>query len=401
MNPLSPTFCILAITAAFVSCYFTAKTGGISSIESRHASIDGLRGYLAFAVFLHHSAVWYFYLHTGSWAVPPSNLYTHLGQTSVALFFMITGFLFYTKLLESRSQGMDWGRFFISRILRLLPLYLFAMLLLVLITIYRSNGTLNEPAWVTAKSVIKWLLFTIFGAPALNGLSDTWIVMAGVTWTLTYEWLFYLGLPLLALTVRSVPPMPYLLVGIMGVAFALNAGVELNNFLAFAGGIFASFAVRQDAIRKVAASKIASPILIICFVVIVSLFQSAYGYPQLVLITVGFTLIAGGCNLYGLFTNVASKKMGEMAYSIYLLHGIILFTIINLILGVDTVTRMPPLSYWLLIIGITPIVIIVSHMTYVRIEKPSMNQVSAVAGWFNRRFRAEVKVPNHLSPDMK
>ncbi|MFZ1556937.1 MAG: hypothetical protein WAT38_12200, partial [Nitrospira sp.] len=38
---------------------------------ARYSCIDGLRGYLAFAVFLSHSSIWYFYLRSGTWDVPP------------------------------------------------------------------------------------------------------------------------------------------------------------------------------------------------------------------------------------------------------------------------------------------------------------------------------------------
>ncbi|MCC9001654.1 MAG: acyltransferase, partial [Candidatus Competibacter sp.] len=58
------------------------------SATPRYPSLDGLRGYLALAVFVSHSSIWYFYLRTGTWDVPPSNVYTQLGQGSVTLFFM-------------------------------------------------------------------------------------------------------------------------------------------------------------------------------------------------------------------------------------------------------------------------------------------------------------------------
>ena len=115
--------------------------------EGRYATIDGLRGYLAFFVFLHHGTIWYFYLRTGMWEAPPSNLYNQFGQSSVALFFMITGFLFWTKLLEAPHKPIDWGRLFVSRVLRLMPLYLCAMLLVLLTVAILSNGTLVDSAW--------------------------------------------------------------------------------------------------------------------------------------------------------------------------------------------------------------------------------------------------------------
>lgn len=386
MNPTNPIFALLALLFAVVPCFFIAKKISVREPLRRYNSIDGLRGHLAFAVFLHHSIIWYFYLHTGKWAVPPSNFYTNLGQASVVLFFMITGFLFYTKIIENRNSGLDWTKFYLSRLLRLVPLYLFAMFLLFLIIIYRSNATLNEPALALAKNLMKWLGFTILGAPGLNGFSDTWIVMAGVTWSLPYEWFFYFALPLLALTVRAVPPTPYLIFSMASVVFAVKLNFEVFNLLAFGGGIFAALAVRHQLIRNIATSKIASPLLMTSFVIVISFFPTTYGYIQLALISVCFTLIAGGCNLYGLFTNIVSTTLGEMAYSIYLIHGIILFTVIDLIIGIDNAIKFSPLSYWLLIISLTPIVVFTSFTSFMLIERPLMTKVTTFNIWLHSKF---------------
>ncbi|RYZ83642.1 MAG: acyltransferase, partial [Proteobacteria bacterium] len=91
----------------------------LQEASTRFVSIDGLRGYLAFAVYLHHSCIWYFYLQTGRWEVPPSSLYTMLGQGAVALFFMVTSFLFATKILYSKANRIDWFGFYILRAARL------------------------------------------------------------------------------------------------------------------------------------------------------------------------------------------------------------------------------------------------------------------------------------------
>lgn len=386
LNPANPIFSLLATLVALVTCRLLTKRATALKTENRFGSIDGLRGYLAFAVFVHHSAIWYFYLQSGKWTVPPSNLYTHFGQTSVAIFFMITGFLFYTKLIESRSTGIDWSKFFIARLLRLMPLYLFSVSLLFLITIYRSNGALNEPVWATAKNLIKWLTFTVFGAPGINGFSDTWVVMAGVTWSLPYEWFFYFALPVMAFTVRSVPPAPFLLASLSSIAFAYTYGLENHHLLAFGGGIFAALVNRSNAIRTIGRSWLAPLVVVACFVSVVALFPTAYGYPQLMLISVAFTLIAAGCSLYGIFTNSVSKALGEMAYSIYLLHGIFLFTVIDLIVGRENVAQMSPLAYWLLIVTMTPLMILGSFATFNRIEKPLMGQAPHLITWLHRRL---------------
>ena len=38
--------------------------------QSRYASVDGLRGYLAFGVFIHHMAITWSFLHTAAFNMP-------------------------------------------------------------------------------------------------------------------------------------------------------------------------------------------------------------------------------------------------------------------------------------------------------------------------------------------
>ena len=125
---MDPTSLLPAIGAILLALATAALLPHIIQLPiaspPRYSTIDGLRGYLAFAVFLSHSSIWYFYLHFGRWDVPQSNFYTHLGQSSVTLFFMITGFLFWSKLLDGRVQPIDWSRLYLSRLFRLVPLYL-------------------------------------------------------------------------------------------------------------------------------------------------------------------------------------------------------------------------------------------------------------------------------------
>lgn len=109
MDPVSPYPAIAALFLGLACAWCIARRAGGPPEQGRFASIDGLRGYLAFFVFLHHSAIWYFCLRTGQWKVPPSNLYTHFGQSSVAMFFMITGFLFSLKLID-RPMESRFGR---------------------------------------------------------------------------------------------------------------------------------------------------------------------------------------------------------------------------------------------------------------------------------------------------
>lgn len=380
MDPVSALPAIASLVVAVATAFLLVWRFGAPTGLGRYAAIDGLRGYLALFVFLHHSCIWYFFPKTGQWNVPPSNLYTHFGQSGVALFFMITGFLFFTKLIDGKTQSIDWLRLFISRFLRLVPLYLFAILLMFLIVACISGEHLVEPLPVLLKKLLQWIGFTVLGAPDLNGISPTAIV-AGVTWSLPYEWLFYFSLPMLALTVRVIPPIPFLAISIACIASMAYLQPEPVHLASFLGGIASAFLVRSSRFCSFATRHISSLIALGCISVAVAFFPSADGYVQLFLLSIAFSLIACGNSMFGILTHPASRTLGEMAYSIYLLHGILLFTTFYFIIKLSNAATFSALSHWLLIIGITPILVLGSYLTFRLIESPAMHSTARATTW--------------------
>lgn len=128
MSALHPAFALAPLLLCLACLPLLARSLPAEAAPSRFVTIDGLRGFLAFFVFLHHGAIWHGYLRTGLWQLPASPLFTHFGQASVALFFMITSFLFWTRLLTSAPGRIDWLQLYSSRVLRLVPLYASACL---------------------------------------------------------------------------------------------------------------------------------------------------------------------------------------------------------------------------------------------------------------------------------
>lgn len=398
MDPVSPLPAIACLLMAVATAFILMRKFGAPPDQGRFTTIDGLRGYLAFFVFMHHSSVWYFYLRTGQWKVPPSNLYTHFGQSSVLIFFMITGFLFFSKLIDGRTKSIDWGKLFVSRLLRLVPLYLFVMLLLFAVVAWLSNGTLNEPIPKLLNEVVQWLVFTIPGAPNLNGIQRTWTIVAGVTWSLPYEWLFYCSLPLLALTVRVIPPFRYIALSIVCVTGLILLDPQFHflkqmsaPLLSFLGGIAAAFTVRSDSFRRFAVRWTSSIILLGCIVLAIAAYPSINGPVPVFLLAVAFILIAGGNTLFGVLVSPVSRTLGEMAYSIYLLHGITLFVVFNFMLGITASSELTPLTHWLLMVLITPVLVSVSFITFRLIESPAMHSTSAFTAWLRARLTPRSK----------
>lgn len=387
-DPVSPLPALAALLLAFGTAVLLQRRFGAPAPAARFASIDGLRGYLAFGVFLHHACLWFFYPRSGAWQLPPSRLYTHLGHSSVALFFMITGFLFFSKLIDARERPLDWLRLFVSRVLRLVPLYLVVMLLLFAAVAALSGGELHEPARTVTKQALRWLGFTMLGNPPINQVEATKIVVAGVTWSLPYEWFFYGLLPLLALTVGVRPGWPWLLVGFATLAGLLNWHALPVHLWAFAGGIAAAWGARWPALCRFAAGRPATFLLLAALATAVGGFPVATHLGVVALLGLAFVLVACGNTGFGLLLHPASRLLGDMAYSVYLLHGMLLFGLFHFVLGVDRPgAALNPTAHWAWVLALSPVVVLVSFASFRAIEAPTMRATTAVTAALRRRFQ--------------
>jgi len=131
------------------------------SRDHRTATLDGLRGFLALSVFVHHLMVTHGHIGRGEWTFPPSGFHTLLGQAGVGVFFMITGFLFWGKLLDAKGRP-DWRSLYAGRLWRIGPTYLLAVGLMFLVVAWRTGFELREPAWSVLGAMLQWLALGIW-----------------------------------------------------------------------------------------------------------------------------------------------------------------------------------------------------------------------------------------------
>jgi peptidoglycan/LPS O-acetylase OafA/YrhL len=384
MNPTSFAPAILSILLALAFCYLAKSRIGLPNSESRQLPIDGLRGYLAFFVFLHHSSIWYFYLHDNTWKNPPSALYFDLGFCSVSAFFMITGFLFFKKVLDSDQNPIDWTRLYSSRVARLVPLYLFVVAFVAIIIGFKSNWALANPTERIVLDISKWLAFTIPGAPDINGVSHTWLITAGVTWTLPHEWKFYASLPFFALLFRKKVPAVLMVSGIVIFALWHPNGTVLTSFFS---GMLAAIFSKKEWFKKFASSQSASYVALFSqsLLFIVPVENSDWYIP---IIGIAFALIANGCDFFGILNWSSSRVLGEISYSIYLLHGVFLYIVHNFLFGAGIEVSLSPVQYWLLNVSYVPILLGLCSLTFVFIERPGIALTPKLTAFAKSLFRS-------------
>ncbi len=386
MNIDSPLFAILILALMLGCAWLTLRLAPIELPDGRLTSIDGLRGFLAVSVFIHHAMIWRDYLLLGRWQAPESNLYNELGQSSVGLFFMVTGFLFTRRLLDTE---MDWVRLYAGRVMRLAPLYLFAITLMFALVAWRSDFTLHQPAHDVVVQSLRWLSFG-FWAPPINGVAETGTMTAYVTWTLPWEWKFYLALPFIAFGLRHRQKRAVFALGIAVVALLLMFTSMPRFFLC---GFAAAVLVRDPRWLAFARTRRASLVVIVCLLATLLLFHGAFKLAPMVLLAVVFAIIAGGNTLYGALAWRPSRLLGEISFSVYLLHGLLLFVMFRTVLPAPE--ELSAMQHWLAVIGAAPILFLASLCTFWFVEREGIRHTDALNGWVRGRFpflRAAVKV---------
>lgn len=358
MSITSPLFVLLILAVAIGSVWLIDRVTPIPLASGRVQGIDGLRGYLAGMVFIHHACIWYFFLRSGHWEKPASNFYTELGRSSVALFFMITAYLFTGRIL--RAKTIAWNRLYVSRLLRITPLlivhHLAALLVLVFIRLAHVP--------------------TVF-----NGIdTDRKVLLtAAVSWTLDFEWIFYLMLPLLAL-LRGMK-LPLVLVAISALmVLERQPEVWSENMLPFIGGIVAAlvgYRGQHGFAGRFASSVPASVLVLACLTAAYGLGRDLPVAVWLALLTVAFTLVANGNTVFGVLSWRLSRVFGEITYSVYLLHGLVLFLAFRVVAGIPAAQAFTPVMHWLLIAAATPFLVALSVLSWRYIEQPCLRRVDA------------------------
>ena len=378
----STPWALLGVAAVYLAAVATLRFGVGSMVpepsSDRYASLDGLRGFLALFVLSHHSFYWYGKLTTGAWTMP-SILYENLGKSSVCLFFMVSSFLFYSKILAAPRINFDWTRFAVSRLFRIAPLYLCAILFLLIEVGIASHWHINTNTQTLTSSILSWLSFTISGQPEINQVKDTSLMIAGVTWSLVYEWIFYAALPLLALlSARRVPRITLLLSLAISLIFYRRIHPNPLIMLAFLGGIIAAIIVRWGRINPLLRSSWLAPVLIALLYKAWTIHYKPWNPETLLILTIFFTAIAAGNSIFGTLDKPVARKLGEVSYGIYLFHGLILYGTFQL----SPLRQLPalqnPTIYLAAILTITMLTVSLSSIGFRMVEAPAMALVNPI-----------------------
>lgn len=318
----------------------------------------GMDAWRAVAVLLVFSVHYMSLFYPGSELSSYGAFFRQLGHGGVDLFFVLSGFLLYAVFLKKPHQKRSTYLF--SRAKRIFPAYWVALsAYAVLFALGMSDKAPDGVSeWISEGWKNVFLVSPVFG-------EDPWMV---VSWTLTFEWGWYLALPLifscgfhqLSPGIRqSVLCAAWL---ITGVCFGAGGGPEQIS-LFFAGAILAEFKDRCEnqatLIRGFAA------VMLLCSGVVM---YSHALWCSILLSGAGWALclslaIRPAGEIKRCWT--AFVSLGKISYSFYLWHGLALHAtlVVTGHTGIWWVSL--PLSF--------SIATMVSYASYQWVEQPALH----------------------------
>ncbi len=351
-------------------------------LSRRIATLDGLRGFLALSVFLHHGLVYRGYLETGEWRGTP-GLPDMLGSGAVALFFMVTGYLFWGHLIACRGRP-DWMHLYISRVFRIGPLFMLATLMALLATFAAAPGLIVAPAALLGQ-IVPYALLGFMPLGDVNGFA-TPLLLAGVAWSLHYEWLFYLALPLLAFAARRpawhLSGSIALLLGSL-VCLSFGNGPVQDKLIFITTGLFSlgmlSASLHALGVRRTFgwAGSVACLTLL---AITMGCFSTANCRAAMLMLGVVFFLVASGCSLFGLLNCRAAIRLGELSYGIYLLHGLVLAAVLRPA-PIRALVLSSPLWHGALLLATMLVLILAATLAHVHVERRGVRLGRRAASW--------------------
>jgi exopolysaccharide production protein ExoZ len=160
----------------------------ISDRPDRVIQMEGMRGYAVLLVFLvHHHNLFSSYLPASSALFRLSQFGNVIGHSGVDLFFVLSGFLIYGSLLSKRTPYVSFcGR----RIRRIYPTFLFVFGTYVLLS-HLIPSVSKLPQELSRE--VPYLVENVLLIPGMVDIP----ALVTVAWSLSYEFFFYLTIPLL------------------------------------------------------------------------------------------------------------------------------------------------------------------------------------------------------------
>jgi exopolysaccharide production protein ExoZ len=170
--------------------YVSAQLFELPGASKRLSAMEGLRGLAILLVFCsHYVALIVPVLAPKAGATRMAATLGEFGAGGVDLFFLLSGFLIYRTAL--RGAGRRYFSFLARRVERIYPTFL------VVLTAYYALSVIGLMDFRGPKG-FAGVSYVVANAIFLPGIFDIRATISAA-WSLSYEWVFYLSIPLLVL----------------------------------------------------------------------------------------------------------------------------------------------------------------------------------------------------------
>lgn len=333
-------------------------------------AMEGLRGFAVFMVFVvHYSTEITPWLDTGHFIFGIKEFLQKSGHLGVDLFFVLSGYLIYGTIISKPS--FNAFAYVHRRIVRIYPTFLAVFsVYLILSFIFSEHSKLPVLMWDKVIYILQNLVF-------LPGLWDIEPIIF-VAWSLSYEVFYYAVIPViifgLGMSRWEAQHRLYFWIGVsvclIGVFSMYYVHARLMMFLA---GIvlFEMFRYQQAQVKKGGWLALA---IVLVWVNIAHHFKVPLAFSVPVVFIGLFFLCLSA------FSHTSSTNhhfqwrplrwLGNMSYSYYLLHGLVLkfiFLVLPQLYAPQSDLRY---GYFTFMIPIFMVTFVASFMLFVMIERP-------------------------------
>jgi peptidoglycan/LPS O-acetylase OafA/YrhL len=368
-----------------------STTDPISAADPRRfRELDSLRGVAALTVVFYHFSricpphVDHILLHT------PLRLFV-AGHQAVILFFLLSGFVL--TLPHQKRAALNYGSFLLKRVCRIYLPYLGALTLAILCDKYFARHSAFNNYWLTLTWTAPVTTHLVMQHILFLGNYD-WSQFNTAFWSLVYEMRISLLFPFMALAVlrlraawmilsalllslTSLPLAPLLSRALpLSHIAAINSTLTLHYAAFFILGSLMAKHLHAINRRYARLGALQSALLALIALLLYTLAGSSsiiqrfsipnelYDWP-VALGAMMLIVLAMNSRPFHLFlTSPAIHHLGEISYSLYLLHGTVLFTLVHTIYG-----RVSIVTLLLVYLAIT---LVVTGIFYRLVERPTM-----------------------------
>ena len=307
---------IILIYTIFLCNFLSNKVGvDVKSIPGFNVNLEILRGLACFSVFLAHTTMYFGYL------APRYIVSTYTGSFGVNVFFMLTAYLFWGQVINKR---IDFNSFYLKRFFRLVPIVITVVAVVTFI-----DFILNKDRVFNILQIIAIVKNFMFGFGGVNDVfSNDMYLRINTIWTLKWEWLFYLTLPILAIWPKKITLLIALFLSVLtfsDVTKLYSGESDAVFFLAFFLGAITLYF--EGYLKRLPARFIALILILLSLGSMLILFSKGYEgtvhYKSLLC-----TLCAYFCFLFFLVYPMnlpvlilnSLQLLGKVSYSFYLWH---------------------------------------------------------------------------------